>query len=94
MSEESKKDRIVKFVKKNKLAIQDAAVYTTIALSAYAVTYVIIKIALDCGEAQADLSDARVKYNTLYEAVAAGHNFRYEPETNNLWDITLRTDKA
>lgn len=30
----------------------------------------------------------------LRMAVAAGHKFKYDPVANELWDITIRTDKA
>ena len=38
--------------------------------------------------------DYAVSQETLRLGVAAGHKFKYEPETDTLWDITLRPDKA
>lgn len=33
-----------------------------------------------------------VEHETLRVAVAAGHEFRFDPKTDLLWDVTLRPD--
>jgi hypothetical protein len=33
-----------------------------------------------------------VEHETLRMAVAAGHDFQFDPKSNTLWDVTIRPD--
>lgn len=33
-----------------------------------------------------------VDHATLFNAAAAGHEFQFDPNTNTLWDVTIRPD--
>ena len=39
----------------------------------------------------ADIQRA-VEHETLRMAVAAGHEFQFDPKANTLWDVTIRPD--
>lgn len=84
------KDKTVNFVNKH----PEGCVYTAYAVyvvACFAGGYVIQK---KINAHQQAAFDYAVSQETLRIGVASGHSYRYEPETDTLWDITLRPDKA
>lgn len=84
------KDKTVKFVNDHEVGCIYAA-YTVWVAACFAGGYVIQK---KINEQQQAAFDYAVSSEMLRLGVAAGHDFKYEPETDTLWDITLRPDKA
>ena len=84
------KDRTVKFVNDHEVGCIYAA-YAAYVAVCFAAGYTIQK---KINQQQQAAFDYAVSQETLRLGVAAGHKYKYEPETDTLWDITLRPDKA
>ena len=84
------KDRAVNFYHDHEVGCIYAA-YAAYVATCFAAGYMIQK---KVNEQQQAAFDYAVSQETLRLGVAAGHKFKYEPETDTLWDITLRPDKA
>lgn len=84
------KDRTVKFVNDHEVGCVYTA-YAAYVVACFVGGYVIQK---KINEHQQAAFDYAVSQETLRIGVASGHKYRYEPDTDTLWDITLRPDKA
>jgi len=63
--------------------------YATYCVAAFAFGYWVTKKSIQAYNANVMQA---VEHETLRMAVAAGHEFTYDPQANLLWDVTIRPD--